>query len=42
MHFFTAVNASRRCTAEGAWEMKTDYNDCMAGAREQVLAMMHD
>lgn len=30
------VNASRRCTAEGAWEMKTDYNDCMMGAREQI------
>ena len=36
MFFYFSVNASRRCTAEGVWEMKTDYNDCMAGAREQV------
>ena len=31
-----AVNASRRCTEEGVWERLTDYNACMAGAREQV------
>ena len=36
MIFYFSVNASRRCTEEGVWEMKTDYNDCMAGAREQI------
>ena len=36
MIFYFSVNASRRCTEEGLWEMKTDYNDCMAGAREQI------